>query len=85
MLKQNEQLVGEYEKLIQEKTQLQSSTIEAQGSLIRLQDERLKCQIHKVKEVSTIVGKLVQQTVKTEIKMYCQVVESLLLDLQLNL
>ena len=75
ILKQNEQLVRENEELKQEKTQLQSSTIEAQGSVIRLQDELLKCKEDKLKEVSTVVEKAVQQTVQTEIKTYSQVVE----------
>ena len=74
-MKQNEQLVRENEELKQEKTQLQSSTIEAQGSVIRLQDELLKCKEDKLKEVSTVVEKAVQQTVQTEIKTYSQVVE----------
>ena len=57
------------------KIQLQSSTIQAQDSVIKPQGELLKCKDNKLQEVSTVVLKAVQQTVKTEIQVYRQVVE----------
>lgn len=76
LISENEKLVGENEELKQEKIMLQSSTIKAQESVILLQDQLLKCKDDKMTRLSTVVEKAVQQTVKTEIQTYSQVVEN---------
>ena len=55
--------------------QLQSSMIQAQDSVINLQGELPKCKNDKLLEVSVVVEKAVQQTVKTEIQTYSRAVE----------
>ena len=67
LLSDNEKLAAENEQLEEEKIQLQSSTIQAQDSVIRLQDKLLKCKDDKLKGVSAVVEKAVQQSVKSEI------------------
>jgi cell division septum initiation protein DivIVA len=77
LISENEKLVSENEELKREKIQLQSSTIKAQESVIKLQDELLKCKADKLTRLSSVVEKAVQQTVKTEIQTYSQVVEKI--------